>query len=283
MIDSECNITVVGLGLIGGSYAKAIRKKVKPKNLWAVDIDKKVLDYAEKEGIIDKGYEKADIPLKQSDIVIICIYPNLTINFIKENHCYFKSGAIITDTAGIKEKIVKEINSFLRKDLEFIGGHPMAGKESNGFKYASDEIFQGANYIVTPSNYNSKENIEKIKNMILKIGCKKIIQITPEEHDKVIAFTSHIPHILASILINNPILDNNEFCVGGSFMDATRVAKINSKLWSELLTDNCNNIVEQINQFEEDMEKIKRCILEKDKEQLQKIFDHSTLRRETLV
>ena len=149
----DFNITVVGLGLIGGAFAMAL-KDLKPKNLWGIDIDKDSIETAENMGIIDKGYTNAETPLKDSDIVIIALYPNLTEEFIKENNEFFKIGAIITDSAGIKEALVNNINLFIREDVDFIGGHPMAGRERKGLAYASKEIFHNANYILTPTKKN---------------------------------------------------------------------------------------------------------------------------------
>lgn len=277
------NITIIGLGLIGGSYAMAIKKRLNPKNLWAVDINKESLSVAEKDGIITEGFIEPHVPLKESDIVIISLYPHLTTRFIKDNIEFFKKNCIITDTSGVKEKIVEEINDFIREDLDFIGGHPMAGKEGSGFNIASEKIFEGANYIITPSKRNLSENVEKLRELIFKIGFKNIIEINPKEHDKVIAFTSHLPHIIASLLVNNSILDNHEFCVGGSFIDATRVAKINSELWSELLLSNSSNVVEQLISFEKDIDMMKNIILNNDKENLKKIFEKGKNRRELLV
>ena len=125
---TDFNITIVGLGLIGGSFAMALRK-LYPKNIWAIDIDKETLRAAEEMNIIDKGYISPDIPLSNSDIVILAVYPQKTINFVKSNMSLFKSGAVITDTAGIKSNLIHEIMPVLREDLDFVGGHPMAVKE----------------------------------------------------------------------------------------------------------------------------------------------------------
>lgn len=263
MIDLDFNITVVGLGLIGGSYAKAIRD-LNPKNLWAVDINEDVLKAAEDDKIIDKGYVDESEPLRQSDIVIICLYPDLISNFVKKNITNFKPGSIITDAGSIKSKIVNEINSFIPSSLDFIGGHPMAGKENKGFEYASKSIFKGANYIITPVIKNNYKNIDIIASLAKKMGCKNIIKISPEKHDEIIAYTSQLPHVIAVSLVDSDILDVDiKYFSGGSYRDMTRIASINSDLWSELFTSNSENLVKIIEKFEENINIMKNAIKSK--------------------
>ncbi len=280
--ESDFNVTIVGLGLIGGSFAMALNE-LKPKNLWAIDIDECAIKTAKSLGIIDKGYLEPEIPLKNSDIVIICLYPESTINFVKDNINYFKSGALITDTAGIKSKIIEKINSFLRKDLDFIGGHPMAGRESKGIGLASKDIFTDANYIITPTDKNKKENIEILENIIRGIGCKNIVKVNSKKHDEIIAFTSQLPHVIASALVNSDIDKNTNLFIGGSFKDATRVANMNTQLWLEILMDNSNNIVETINIFEKNLSMIKGAIMNEDIDSLESIFEKGRFRREEIV
>jgi len=282
LIELDFNITIVGLGLIGGSFAMAL-KELNPKNLWGVDIDEDIIKTAEETGIIDKGYLKPQAPLENSDIVIICIYPNMTIKFIRDNMNCFKTGAIITDTAGIKDKLVREINSFLREDLDFIAGHPMAGREYKGLEFASKDMFADASYIITPTYRNNKENIDIVEDIVKKIGFRDVVKISPEEHDKIMALTSQLPHIIATALINGSNeYDINRF-IAGSFKDATRVARINSQLWTELLIDNRKNILAQIENFEYSLREIKRAIISNERETLKSIFDKGSLRREGML
>lgn len=282
MSEVDFNITIVGLGLIGGSFAMAL-KELNIKNLWAVDIDIDVIKTAEEMGIIDKGYTNPKIPLEKSDIVIICLYPNLVLDFIKENSDSFKSGAIITDTAGIKERLIEEVDLVLRKDLDFIGGHPMAGREYKGLEFASKEIFKGANYILTPTQKNSRKNVEKIELIIKEIGFRKIIKISPRKHDEIVAYTSQLPHIMATALINSDDeYDTNSF-IGGSFKDATRVAKINSDLWTELLINNGENVLAQIKSFEERLGDFKRAIIDNERDALKSLFEKGSIKREELI
>ena len=276
---SDFSITIVGLGLIGGTYAKAI-KKLNPKNLWAIDIDKESLTYAEEKGIIDKGFTDSKIPLKDSDLVIMAVYPELTKNFVIDNMDNFKPGAIITDSAGIKEGLLEEIHLKLRDDLDFIGGHPMAGSGSSGVKAASAEIFKGANYIITPHDGNKEENIEVIKNLAKSIGFKNIVKICPRKHDEVIAFTSQLPHVIAITLMNCNYIENVSSFTGGSFNDVTRIAKINESLWSELMIENSEHIINQIDLFQDYMSGIKEAIKTSDYGALNDILKLSSANKE---
>jgi len=279
---SDFNITIVGLGLIGGSFAMAL-KELKPKNLWAIDIDKAALEIAEKMNIIDIGYTSPEIPLGNSDIVIIAVYPQKTIDFVKCNMGLFKSGAVITDTAGIKSNLLKEIMPVLREDLDFIGGHPMAGKEESGLKAATKDMFINANYILTPINGNKEKNINLITDIARGLGCKRVVHLTPKKHDDIIAYTSQLPHVIAVSLIdcNSSIMGIAQF-IGGSFKDTTRVATINGELWPELLLYNEENIISKIEDFEKNIKEIKEAIINHDKVFLKKRFENATKKRKEI-
>lgn len=279
---TDFNITIVGLGLIGGSYAMAL-KKLNPKNLWAIDIDKATLETAEKMNIIDRGYISPEIPLRNSDIVILAIYPQKTIAFVKTNMKFFKSGAVITDTAGIKSDLISEIMPILREDIDFIGGHPMAGKEESGLKAATMDMFKHANYILTPINGNKERNINLITELACNMGCKRVVHLTPMEHDDIIAYTSQLPHVIAVSLIdsNSSITRISQF-VGEGFKDTTRVATINEELWPELLLYNKQNIINKIEDFENNIKEIKTAIINGDEAFLKKRFESATNKRKEL-
>lgn len=278
----DLNITIVGLGLVGGSFAKAL-KPLKPKNIWAVDIDTGALDEGVGLSIIDRGYIKAKEPLKDSDIVIICVYPKLVEEFIRENKDNFKKGAIITDVTGVKNELVEDINGLIPKDVDFVFGHPMAGREKKGLGYSSAEVFKGANYIITPNPRNKAKSIEIIKWLAKNIGFEKIIELSPEKHDEVIAFTSQLPHVLAVALVNSDDLNiDTGSVVGDSYRELTRIAQINSELWTELFIENKGNLVQKIELLEENINKIKRAILEEDRDLLKEEFERSSDRRKKL-
>lgn len=271
---SELNVTIVGLGLIGGSFAKAIKKYTNIKNLWAIDINKDVLNKATRLGVIDKGFTEPEFPLSHSELVILCIYPSLTTKFIKENMSKFKQNAIITDTAGIKGKIIEQVTGCLREDLEFIGGHPMAGRECEGFEFSNADVFNNAQYILVRNKNNKLENINLLKDIIGKVKFKDIIEMSSNQHDEMVAFTSQLPHIIACVLMNNNLISGNFQCIGGSFKDATRVAKINCGLWEELFMENKSYIVEQLRNFTSDMNEITDLIENDKREDLRKLLNN---------
>ena len=276
---SDKNITIIGLGLIGGSIAKAISNNIEVKNLWAVDINKGTLDAAEKEKIIEKGFTNPKYPLQNSDIVILCTYPDATLEFIEKNTKYFKKNSIITDTTGIKKSIIEKIRSMVDKNIIFIGGHPMAGKEVSGYKYSSVNIFKNSEYILTPSNDTDKNSLDLLTKLIKNIGFNKVTFMTAEVHDRKIALTSQLPHLIACALMNNKGLEEDLSGIGGSFKDMTRVANINSNLWCELISVNKNNLLKEMDIFIEDINKIYDVIKNNDKKELEKIFEKSSMRR----
>lgn len=276
------SITIVGLGLIGGSFAMAL-KKLNPANLWAVDVDRGALEAARERGIIDEGYMDPQTPLGNSDIVIMCTYPGITISFIRDNMQCFKRGAIITDTAGIKVRPVREINSILREDLDFVAGHPLAGNEYKGLEFASGSIFDGASYIITPTDRNKEKNITAIEDLVTGLGIKRIVRLSPAKHDEVIALSSQLPHVIAATLISGVDDYDTNLFEAGSYRDATRVARINSQLWAELLLENNKNILAQIENFEYNLAQIKRAITDNKPEILELIFDRVCAKKEGIL
>lgn len=279
---SGFNITVVGLGLIGGSYAMALRK-LRPQKLWAIDKDALTIQKAEEAKVIDFSGLEVKYMLSQSDLVIMALYPDDTISFLEKNMEHFKSGCIITDICGLKSNIISRITKILRSDLEFVGGHPMAGKELAGFSNADESIFQNANYFITPTSHNKKETLDFIENLIISLGFKKPILISAEEHDRTIAYTSHLPHILAVSLINCFTPDKNlKTLIGGSFKDATRVASLNSILWLELIKTNKRNVIEVLDCFINNLTELKAAIINDDDQKLLQEFSNANIRRKEL-
>jgi prephenate dehydrogenase len=281
--DFDFNITVVGLGLIGGSYAKAL-SNLNLKRLYGVDINKESLDNALKMGIIDEGFTDGSIALKKSHLIIIALYPNDAIKFIQDNVQNLKQGSIITDTCGLKQDIIERATRILPDTIEFVGGHPIAGKESQGFECSSEKIFLDTNYIITPTQRNTEKNIKLIENMAKAIGCKNVVRVSPAKHDKIISLTSQLPHIIAITLMNSYIdSDIGNSFIGGSYKDATRVATINTKLWIELITQNSDNLVIEIEKFENTLAKLKQAIKGKDNSTLGDILASSSLKRKRML
>lgn len=274
------NITIVGLGIIGGSYAMAL-SNAGVKNIWAVDVNESVLQKAENMGIIDKGYIDARIPLEKSDIVILCIYPHLILNFVNIHLRHFKKNCIITDTAGTKARLIRDIGDVIREDMDFIGGHPMAGREAKGFEFADKDLFKDSNYILTPTVNNKDVNIEVIESIVKAIG-GNIVKVNANRHDEIIAHTSQLPHITAAALMEGVKEDTHLF-VAGSFNDATRVARLNGRLWAELMIDNKDNTILGLNQMESYFRRIKLMIKNEDYRGLEEMFELSRMKREEFL
>jgi Prephenate dehydrogenase len=276
------NICIIGLGLVGGTYALALRENPKISKITAIDIDQEAINKALELGIIDNGGTDSKDFLPEADLVIISLYPKLILDFIKDNLDNFKKGAIITDAAGVKKSIMDEVNK-IPLEADFIFGHPMAGREKIGLQYADKNIFKNANYILTPNEKNKSENIATLKEIIYSMGFKNVSEITADAHDEIISFTSQLTHAIAVALVNsdNMKFDTNRF-VGDSYRDLTRIAKINSKLWSELFLENKENLIHKIDAFQEKMEYIKNALLNDDADALEKEFQESTKRRELI-
>ncbi|SHJ88247.1 prephenate dehydrogenase [Clostridium cavendishii DSM 21758] len=279
------NITIVGLGVIGGSYALAL-KPLKKYRLFAIDKDEDTLRKAEKLGIIEKGYsleDNVEEVIKNSDIIIISIYPSLVKSFIENNKAYFAKGTVITDATGVKGLFAQEIIKILPDGVDFIFAHPMAGREKKGLDYASAEVFKGANFIITPIDNNAISNLKLIENLAYEMGFSNVKYLGLKEHDNIIAYTSQLPHVLAVSLINSEALNEDTGkCIGDSYRDLTRIANINAELWSELFLGNKENLLKNIYAFEHEMKTIKEALIRDDKASLEEIFKKSTSRREKL-
>jgi len=275
-------IVVVGLGVIGGSFTMAL-KEAGYDDVYGIDINKESLEKAKKLGLIKDGYTNGQEIIKSADFIIISLYPRLVKKFIIDNKDDFKDGAVITDATGIKKMFIEDIVNILPENIDFVFGHPMAGREKKGIDFASSAVFKGANYILTPVARNKEENLNMVEDLVYKIGFKRVKRITPEYHDEMIGYTSQLPHSLAVALVNSDVegRETGSF-IGDSYRDLTRIANINEDLWSELFLGNKENLLKGIENFEIELDKIKHAIENDDKEALKEIFIKSTKRREKL-
>ena len=273
---SHSNILIVGLGLMGGSYAKALKRL--GFHVMAIDTRKDAIDFAVENKIIDRGSSDNDINLI-ADAVIFALYPGAFKSWIEENQKNFKSGIYITDVTGVKAPVVYEIQGVLRDDVEFIAAHPMAGRETSGVEHADNSMFIGANYIVTPTNKNTKAAIEWCKSLGRVLGCTNITELSPEEHDQMIGFVSQLTHVVAVSLMNAN--DNHHLAdyTGDSFRDLTRIARINETMWSELFLLNKKALLEQMDSFIDQINEIRDMIEHDDREGLCQKMITSTTRR----
>lgn len=275
-------ILIVGLGVIGGGYAMAL-KEAGYNEVYGIDTNEETLKKAKEMKIIKEGFAREDEIISEMNLIILAIYPNLVKDFIVKNKNKFKENALITDVTGIKQLFINDIVEILPQNIDFVFAHPMAGRENKGIDYATNKVFQGANFLIVETKKNKEENIRKIENLAKEMGFKHIKRTTPAFHDEMIAFTSQLPHVLAVALTNSDIENRNtgEF-IGDSYRDLTRIANMNEKLWSLLFLGNKKNLLEAMNNFEAEFDKIKKCIEENDEKNLQKLFIKSTIRREQL-
>ncbi len=264
-------ITIVGLGLIGASYAEGLSKK--GYTIYGVDTNIETLEYAlSKKMIVEGSKELADF-LPKSDIIIFAIYPQLILNMLKKYH--FNEKQIITDVCGIKMEYLEEATKLVLP-ANYCSHHPMAGKEKVGIKFADANIFKGANFLITPTLDTKEYSIEVIKKLGEDLGFGNIRLVDPVYHDKMIGFTSTLTHAIAVGLVNSDhFIDTKEF-IGDSYRDLTRIAMINEKLWIELFFANKNNLIEHLENFENEINKIKKALINDDKNLLEDSFKKAT-------
>ncbi|MDR2900756.1 MAG: prephenate dehydrogenase [Treponema sp.] len=259
----DCNFGFVGLGLMGGALSIALNQEKivgEGHQIFAYDIDASVLRLAEESGVIDKGFTQPVEMLKQCDVVFICLNPGAEIQFMETHMRNFLPGTLLTDISGVKQKAAERIDAILRDDLDFIPGHPMAGREKGGFAEAGKVNFHGKNYILTPLERNRSENLAFMRELITRIGFTQITETTLLDHDKKIAFTSQLCHVIASALIDCEADSKITRFGGGSFEDLTRIAMLNAPMWTELFIDNRDELINCINRFESSLDKLKLMI-----------------------
>ena len=275
-------IVIVGLGVIGGSYAMAL-KEAGYNEVYGIDKNIDTLNKAKALGIIKEGYEDGKEIVSEADLIVLAVYPDLVKSFISNNKENFKDNAIITDVTGIKQLFINEVLDILPDNIDFVFAHPMAGREKKGIDYATNTVFKDANFLITVTDKNKIESLELIEELAYKMGFKHVKRICPKYHDEMIAFTSQLPHALAVALINSDIEGRNtgEF-IEDSYRDLTRIANINETLWSQLFLGNKENLLQAIYNFEEELDKIKSCLENEDKEALRELFIKSSVRREKL-
>lgn len=277
-LNQNHKILIVGLGLLGGSYAQALTKK--GFEVTAITKDQSSINYALSRKMIAKGSSFVDEKLiEEADLVIFALYPHVFIDWIRENQHLFKSGTIITDVTGVKESVVGTIQEMLRADVEFIAAHPMAGREVYGVQNSDDRIFQGANYVVTPTEKNTPDAIELCRDLGNTLGFAKISELSPKEHDKIIAFVSQLTHCIAISLMTCQTTEHLEDYTGDSFRDLTRIARLNEDMWSELFLINKNVLLHQLTLFEGELNRLRSMLEVEDVEGLKNMMRYSTERR----
>lgn len=269
------NILIVGLGLIGGSYAMGLKKK--GHIIYGVDISTETLDYAIKNEMINEGSQSPEDYIEKSDLIIIGLYPNKILEFLDKYHNLFKSNQIITDVCGVKTSYLQDA---IKKALPatYISHHPMAGREKVGINYANNNIFKGANFLICDVN-NKIEDLNVIKEIGNDLEFGRISIICPSKHDKMIGFTSQLTHAIAVSLVNSDTSEDTKNFIGDSYRDLTRIAMINENLWTELFLANKEFLIDEITNFEKELSKLKEAIKSDDRNVMKEIFVSSRHKR----
>jgi len=277
-LSRDKNILIVGLGLLGGSYAMALSRK--DYRVRAIGKSQEGIDYALERGFIERGTTTVTEDfVAWADVVVFGLYPHIFKEWIAAYQQYFKPGTIITDVTGIKGDFVRDIQGMLREDVEYIPAHPMCGKEVSGVQNADDKIFTGANYIVTPTEKNSKEAVELCRDLGWILGCYRVVEMDIDKHDEIIGFVSQLTHCIAITLMTCNEKEHLEKYTGDSFRDLTRIARINDEMWSELFIDNKAALLERMKEFREQFEKLETMIETEDVAAMRALMQRSTQRR----
>ena len=277
-ISKDTKFLVVGLGLIGGSYAKALKKQ--GYRVEAIAHRQETVDYALENGIIDAGSIKvSEKTVGGADVIVFALYPKVFLEWIDEHQHLIKSGALITDVTGVKSCIVYDVQKKLRPDVEFIAAHPMAGREVYGVENSDEKIFHGANYIVVPTEKNTPEAIEECKKLGEILGFARVSTLSPEQHDEMIGFVSQLTHCIAVSLMTCSDNKNLVNYTGDSFRDLTRIARINDAMWSELFMMNKDALLREMDKFLGEFTELRRMLADGDVDGMREKMRLSTERR----
>ena len=278
ILNKGTNILIVGLGVIGGGYSKALTDKgYKVKCITKEEND---IQYAKEHGMIDFGTTEVDEQIvREAELIIFALYPTTFIDWVEKYKYLFTKGTVITDVTGVKGSVVRRVQDMLPDGVEFISAHPMAGRERSGVEYSDPTVFYGANYIVTPTERNTEEAVELAERLGEALGFAKISRLSVEEHDRMIAFLSQLTHCIAIVLMNCNDTPNLEKYTGDSFRDLTRIAKINDRMWSELFILNKEALLTEIDAFMDEFSRFRELIANEDSEQMREKMRASTKRR----
>lgn len=272
------HIIIVGLGLIGGSMAKALHG-FEDFDIIGVDVSEPTLRYALENEIVDRTEADPVKALAMGDLVFLCLHPQGIVDFMAQHRDHFKKDAMVTDVCGVKGTIL-ESAKVLPSTVSFVGGHPMAGTEFSGIQHALVNMFHGAHYILTPNDQSSTEHIALMEQVARHIGCADVVKTTPEQHDAIIAYTSQMMHIIAVSVCDDPSLFQYQGFEGDSFRSCTRVAALDVPLWVQLFSMNRKALGAALEQLEENIRSYRQTIQAGNTETLvQKLTTSSACKR----
>lgn len=278
-ITPQTKILIVGLGLMGGSYARALsRKGYSVRAITPVQDD---IDYAVAGGFLEQGFtEVTPEILAWPDLIVFALYPHIFTEWIDRYGPLLKPGTLLTDVTGVKGCVVHKIQDMLPPDVEFIAAHPMAGRERSGVQHSDDQVFAGANYIVVPTERNTEHAISLCEQLGRELGFFRISRLDVRSHDKMVAFLSQLTHCIAVALMCSNDIPGFEAYTGDSFRDLTRIARINDEMWSELFLLNKDALLEEMDLFMEQFSRMRDMLRNDDKEGLRRMMRLSGERRE---
>lgn len=273
-------IVVVGLGLMGGSMAMAL-KKYTDNEIYGYNRTKSVAERAVNDGVLH-GIADENI-ISQADIMIISLYPQATVDFLIENMPKMKKGAIIVDFVGVKEYMDKQLTEPAKKaGVHFIGGHPMAGKEFSGYAFADADLFQGASMILVPNDSSPLWAVDEMDALFNSLGFAQVVRCSPSQHDSMIAFTSQLAHVVSSAYIKSPEALRHNGYSAGSYKDLTRVAKLNEHMWTELFLKNQDPLVREIDEIILHLKEYRDAIANGDEDRLCTLLREGRERKESI-
>jgi len=273
------NIAIVGLGVIGGSFAKGLQA-AGYTNVYGIDVSESTLKIAVDQGMIKKGFIEANDILQDMDVIMISLYPNQIAPFVEQYRNVLKDGAILTDVTGVKTTIIEKVSKVLPSTVDFVFAHPMRGSEKQGIIGADHTRFIGANALITPIETNKEASLQLIEKLYKEIGFNQVTRVSPEKHDEQIAYVSQLMHVLSVAVVNSTQASEETLTfAGNSFQELTRIADINAELWSELFLNNRTALLTSIEQFETELNAMKRTLADNDENELKNIFKQATSKR----
>ena len=273
------NIVIVGLGLIGGSIAKALTQYT-DHQVYAFNRTRQVLDDALDSGAIHGIADRHT--LAAADVIYLCLYPEADIRFVEEYGDSVRPGCIVTDVCGIKNAICPSLMALSKKfNFVFVGGHPMAGKERNGFYVSEAALFRGASYILVPCGAD-EASVETIRSLAMEMGFGGTVCTTMENHDQMIAFTSQLPHLLACAYVLSPRCREHRGFSAGSYRDVSRVARINAEMWTELFFDNQEALIRETDTLMDHLQQLRHALAENDRDTVRSLLEQGRRVKEEL-
>ena len=267
-------VGIAGLGLIGGSLAKAIKAKAGCRVL-GFDICKDVMSLAKEQSVIDG--ELIGAALAECGLIIVALYPDDIISYCRKSLSYMRSGTIVVDCAGVKMRICEELSALTKEhSIRFVGGHPMAGVERSGFTSSFAELFNGATMILCEDSYTDRSALEELRSFFLSIGFGNIKITTAREHDEIIAYTSQLAHLVSSAYIRSSTMKRRYGFSAGSFKDLTRVAKLNEDMWTALFFENRENLLKEADVFLDHVRSYRDALASLDRNTVKELLRSST-------